>query len=114
MDLNVGNRESARGSKSMKSTCVLASAGLTAPPPDRHCCCPACAHRAVADALLLIRTGRALPARRVLEALEKDLSEAALLTWLWVTILADGPDRKPRSGGKKQEAGAPRGTDLFS
>lgn len=82
----------------MKSTCVLASAGLPPPPSGRHCCCPACAHQAVADALVLIRTGRALPARRILEALEKDLSEAALLTRLWATMVAGKPDLKPQRG----------------
>jgi hypothetical protein len=46
----------------------------------------------------LIRTGRALPARRIPEALEKDLSEAALLTRLWVAMVAGKPDLKPQCG----------------
>jgi hypothetical protein len=72
----------------MKSTCVLASAGLPGP-PGRHCCCPACAHQAVADALVLMQTGRALAARRVLEALEEDLSQMAVLTRRWAAFIAD-------------------------
>jgi hypothetical protein len=39
-----------------------------------------------------------VPARRVLEALEKDLSEAALLTRLWASMVAGKPDLKPQSG----------------
>ena len=72
----------------MKSTCVLASAGLP-PPVGRHCCCPACAHQAVADALVLMQSGRAPAARRVLETLEKDLSEAAVLTRLWAALVSE-------------------------
>jgi hypothetical protein len=85
----------ARGLKSMKSTCVLASAGLPAP-AGRHCCCPACAYQAVADALVLIQTGRTLAARRILEALEKDLSEAAVLTRLWADWVASNPAGEPQ------------------
>ena len=78
----------------MKSTCVLVSTGLPAP-PDRHCCCPACAHQAVTDALVLMQTGRAPAARRVLEALEKDLSHAAALTRRWAALIASEPAGKP-------------------
>ena len=84
----------APGLKSMKSTCVLASAGLPAP-PGRHCCCPACAHQAVVDALVLMQTGRALAARRVLEALEEDLSQVAALTRRWAAFIANEPDGEP-------------------
>jgi hypothetical protein len=85
----------ARGLKSMKSTCVLASAGLPAP-AGRHCCCPACAYQAVADALVLIQTGRTLAAQRILEALEKDLSEAAVLTRFWVDWVASNSAGEPQ------------------
>ena len=91
---HVGNYARAPGLGSMKSTCVLVSAGLPAP-SDRHCCCPACAHQAVADALVLMQTGRALAARRVLEALEEDLSHAAALTRRWAAFVANEPAGKP-------------------
>ena len=91
---HVDNCVRAPGLGSMKSTCVLVSAGLPAP-SDRHCCCPACAHQAVADALVLMQTGRALAARRVLEALEEDLSHAAALTRRWAAFVANEPAGKP-------------------
>lgn len=72
----------------MNSTCVLVSTGLPAP-SGRHCCCPACAHRAVVDALVLMETGRVPAARRVLEALEEDLSQVAALTRRWAESLAN-------------------------
>jgi hypothetical protein len=87
---HVDNCARAPGLESMKSTCVLASAGLPAP-PDRHCCCPACAHQAVADALVLMQTDRASAARRVLEALEEDLSQAAALTRRWAPSSRTSP-----------------------
>jgi hypothetical protein len=45
--------------------------------------------------LVLIRTGRALAARRILEALEKDLSEAAVLTRFWAASVASNPVVEP-------------------
>jgi hypothetical protein len=51
-------------------------------------------HQAVADALVLMRTGRALAARRVLEALEEDLSHAAALTRRWAAFIANEPAGK--------------------
>jgi hypothetical protein len=78
----------------MRSTCVLASCGLP-PPPGRLCCCPGCARQAVADALVLMETGREPAARRVLEKLEKDLSEAAVLTRLYTGMIASEPVTDP-------------------
>jgi hypothetical protein len=42
-----------------------------------------------------MQTGRALAARRVLEALEEDLSQAAALTRRWAAFIANEPAGKP-------------------
>jgi hypothetical protein len=51
--------------------------------------------QAVVDALVLMQTGRALAARRVLEALEEDLSQVADLTRRWAVFIANEPAGEP-------------------
>jgi hypothetical protein len=42
-----------------------------------------------------MQTGRALAARRVLEALEEDLSQVAALTRRWASSIANEPAGEP-------------------
>jgi hypothetical protein len=55
----------------------------------------ACAHQAVVDALVLMQSGRALAARRVLETLEEDLSQVAALTRRWAESIANEAAGEP-------------------